>query len=218
MSRSSLPSRRPSTRLRRLLWRGRYLSLVVAALVTTAVVLGELRPPDPATTAVVVLRRDVPGGSELTEQDVEVALLPPELAGPQMARSSREVVGRQLALGLPAGFPVSEQVLVGPGLVAGLAPGLVLVPVRLADPAVAATLHPGDRVDLVAATADAAGGAGSAEVVAAGALVVTRAEQDAAGLLSSEQAPLVFVAIPRAAVAPVVGASAWAPLRIVLTG
>lgn len=218
MSRSPLPSRRPGARLRRLLWRGRYLLLAVAALTATGVVLGELRPPEPVTTAVVVLTRDVPAGSELAAQDVELARLPPELAPPLAAGAPGDVLGRRLAVGLPAGFPLTDRVLVGPGLVEGLPRGTALVPVRLADPAVAATLRAGDRVDLMAATADSAGGAGGAEVVAAGALVVARGEQDTGGLLGTDEAPLVFVAVARTAVSAVVGASAWAPLRVVLTG
>ena len=217
MSRSPLPSRRRSVRVRRLLWRWRYLLLAVSVLVATGVVLGELRPPEPVTTDVVVLARDVPAGSELAAGDLTLARLP-ELALVEAARTPAEVLGRRLAVGLPAGFPLTERVLVGPGLVAGLPPGTALVPVRLADPAVAAALHAGDRVDLMSATADSAAGAGGAEVVAADAVVVSRSEATAGGLLGVDEAPLVFVAVPHAAVTAVVGASAWAPLRVVLTG
>lgn len=218
MSRSPLPSRRRSVRVRRLLWRWRYLLLAVSVLVATGVVLGELRPPEPVTTDVVVLARDVPAGSELAAGDLTLARLPPELAVAEAAGTPAEVLGRRLAVGLPAGFPLTERVLVGPGLVAGLPPGTALVPVRLADPAVAAALHAGDRVDLMSATADSAAGAGGAEVVAADAVVVSRSEATAGGLLGVDEAPLVFVAVPHAAVTAVVGASAWAPLRVVLTG
>src|SRR5690554_1870434 len=101
MSRSPLPSRRRSVRVRRLLWRWRYLLLAVSVLVATGVVLGELRPPEPVTTDVVVLARDVPAGSELAAGDLTLARLP-ELALVEAARTPAEVLGRRLAVGLPA--------------------------------------------------------------------------------------------------------------------
>lgn len=213
------PSRRRRLRLRRLLWRWRHALLAVAVVSAVGVVVQELRPPAPATVAVVVLTRDVPAGAALAETDVHSVRLPRELVAARMLRAPAEVVGQRLAVGLPAGFPLAEEVLVGPGLATGTAPGEVVVPVRLADAAVAGTLRPGDRVDLLAATADAAASAGGAEVVAAGALVVALEPGSGGGLLGGEEpASLVFVAVPRAAAPDVVGASAWAPLRVVLPG
>lgn len=218
-ARPSVPSRRPVVRLRRALWRGRHLLLVTALAIGGAVVVHELRPPAPLSTHILVLARDVPAGSELSTQDLTSATVPPALAGPEMMRSADEAVGSRLAVGLPAGFPVTGRVLVGPGLASGTAPGEVVVPVRLADAAVARTLHPGDRVDLMAATADAAASEGGAAVVAAGALVVARGDDGDGGLLGSEQpASLVYVAVPQATAPDVVGASAWSPLRVVLPG
>lgn len=206
-------------RLRRFLWRWRHAVLAAAVLCGGAVVVHELRPPAPATVAVVVLARDVPAGSELGAADVVTADLPRELVTERMLRSPPEAVGERLAVGLPAGYPLATEVLVGPGLAAGTPPGDVLVPVRLADAAVARTLRPGDRVDLLAASADAAASEGDAQVVAAGALVMAREEDGGGGLIGGEEsASLVFVAVPRGTAPAVVGASAWAPLRVVLPG
>lgn len=213
------PSHRPAVRLRRSLWRWRHSLLVTAIVLSGWVVVHELRPPAPPTTEAVVLARAVPAGSELSGSDVRTAAVPRELAASGMLRSVGEAVGEQLAVGLPAGFPLAVEVLVGPGLATGVPPGDVVVPVRLADPAVTRTLHPGDRIDLLAATADAAAGEGGAQVVAAGALVVARDDGGGSGLLGGEEpAGLVFVAVPRGTAPAVVGASAWAPLRVVLPG
>lgn len=213
------PSRRRRVRLRRVLWRWRHALLAVAVVCAVGVVVQEVRPPEPATVPALVLARDVPAGVPLEEADVLRAELPRDLAPARVLRAPPEAVGRRLAVGLPTGFPLAAEVLVGPGLAAGTAPGDVVVPVRLADAAVTRTLRPGDRVDLLAATADAAASEGGAEVVAAGALVVALEEGGGGGLLGAEEpASLVFVAVPRGAAPDVVGASAWAPLRVVLPG
>lgn len=213
------PSRRRQARLRRLLWRWRHALLAVSVVGAVGVVVQEVRPPAPATVAVVVLARDVPAGAPLEATDVLSVELPRELVAARMLRAPTEAVGERLAVGLPAGFPLAAEVLVGPGLATGTAPGQVVVPVRLADPAVARTLRPGDRVDLLAATADSAASEGGAQVVAAGALVVALEEDGGGGLLGGQEpASLVFVAVPRGAAPGVVGASAWAPLRVVLPG
>ena len=219
-TRSVAPSRRWPVRARRALWRWRHALLAVAVVAAVWTVVDELRPPAPATVEVLVLARDVPAGAALTPADLRTALVPTRLAAEAALRRADEAVGERLAVGLPAGFPLAAEVLVGPGLASGMPPGDVVVPVRLADAGVARTLRPGDRIDLLAATADAAATAGGAEVVAAAALVVALDEGAGAGLLGGgEEAPsLVFVSVPRAASPSVVGASAWAPLRVVLRG
>ncbi|MEE6273159.1 SAF domain-containing protein [Georgenia wangjunii] len=213
-----LPSRGRSARLRRWAWRCRHVVLAVALALCVGVVLAELRPPPPRTEPVLVLARDVPAGAVLTGADLAVRQAGAGSVPAHALRAVGEAEGATLAVGLPAGFPLAGSVLVGPGLADGAPPGLVVVPVRLADPGVVAMLRPGDRVDLLAATADAAGTAGPAEVVAAGALVLARHEEAGAGLLGAgAEAPLVLVALPPPVAAAVVGASAWAPLRVVLT-
>lgn len=213
------PSQRRPVRVRRVLWRWRHALLAGALLCGGWSVVAELRPTPPPTVEVLVLARDVPAGGELTAADVTTAALPTALVAPGMLRAPPDAVGERLAVGLPAGFPLAAEALVGPGLADGVPPGEVVVPVRLADPAVARTLRPGDRVDLLAATADAAASEGGAHVVAAAALVVARDEGGGGGLLGGEEpAPLLFVGVPRAVAPAVVGASAWAPLRVVLPG
>lgn len=206
-------------RVRRWLWRWRHLLLGTALLTAAWVVVGELRPPHPVTTEVVVLARDVPAGATLVAADLRLARVPPELAVAHVLHRTEDGVGEQLAVGLPQGFPLTDRILVGPGLTAAVEDGDVVVPVRLADAGVSATLRAGDRIDLLATAADAAVGPGGAQVVAARALVLALADDDGGGLLAAEQsAALVFVAVPRGQAPDVVGASAWAPLRVVLAG
>jgi len=213
------PSRRRTARARRLLWRWRHALLLAALAAGTWTVVGELRPAPPPTLDVLVLTRDVPAGTELTSADVRTTALPRDLVSPGMLRAPPQAAGERVAVALPAGFPLAAEVLVGPGLADGVAAGEVVVPVRVADAAAARSLRPGDRVDLLAASADAASSEGAARVVAAGALVLARDDGTDGGLLGGqEDPPLLFVALPRGAAPAVVGASAWAPLRVVLPG
>ena len=213
------PSRRRTVRLRRWLWRWRHLTLGAALVLTGWVLVNELRPPQPATAPVVVLAREVPAGARLAAADVRTAQVPLEMAGPHVVENAAAVVGERLAVGLPEGFPLTDRVLVGPGLAQAVAAGQVVVPVRLADAGVSASLRPGDRIDLLAATADTAGGAGGAQVVAAAALVMALQDDGGGGLLAADQSTsLVFVAVPSTQAPAIVGASAWAPLRVVLAG
>lgn len=205
--------------MRRVLWRWRHVLLTAAVVGGAWAVVHELRPPAPATVDILILARAVPAGAQLAAADVRTTAVPTQLVAERMLHHPGDAVGERLAVGLPAGFPLAVEVLVGPGLASGVPPGEVVVPVRLADAGVARTLRPGDRVDLLAATADAAASAGGAEVVAAAALVVAVDEGGGAGPLGGEElTSLVFVGVPRATAPSVVGASAWAPLRVVLRG
>lgn len=211
------PSQRAGPRWRRRVWRHRHLLAAGVLALSGWTALSELRPPPPATEQVLVLARDRSAGVELTAADLELAQVATPLVPSGVLRQPDEALGARLALGLPAGLPLTEHLLAGPGLAAGAPPGHVVVPVRLADPAMAALLRPGDAVDLLTAAADAAGSAGGAEVVAAGALVMSLQHESGGGLLAAEPtAPLVLVALPAESATAVVGANAWAPLRLVL--
>ncbi|MEE6288616.1 SAF domain-containing protein [Georgenia sp. MJ173] len=211
------PSRRASVRWRRRAWRHRHLLAIAAVVLAGGVVTTELRPPPPATDHVLVLARDLPAGALLAAADVELVEVPAALAPARALHDPTEVVGGRLAVGLPAGLPITGQLLAGAGLAAAAPAGHVVVPVRLADDAMAALLRPGDEVDLLTTTADAAGTTGGAEVVAPAALVMSLHGDAGGGLLATApSAPLVLVAVPRERVGDVVGANAWAPLRVVV--
>jgi Flp pilus assembly protein CpaB len=117
---------------------------------------------------VVVAVRDLPAGAVLTADDLELAHWPPELVPAGGGESPDELTGRTLAGALRDGEPVTDVRLVGPGFTALLEPDEQAIPVRLADLAVAASLRPGDRVDVLA-TAE---GSDVADVVASATLVL----------------------------------------------
>lgn len=143
-------------------------------LAATALFLA-LRPvPGPATARppaavpVVVAATDLPAGTLLSPQDVEVVRFPPDVLPRGVASEAQPLVGRVVTGAVRAGEPLTDARLVGPGLTALLPAELVAAPVRLADLAVAALVRTGDRVDVLAAFPDGE----QAELVAAGALVL----------------------------------------------
>lgn len=198
-----------------LLWRTRHVVAAVAVALAAAVVVGELRPPAPPTTPALVLAAPRAAGAELGPTDVVVRDVPAGLVPDGALTDAADAVGRRLAVALPAGFPLAPGVVVGPGLADGAPSGTVVVPVRLADPGTARLLRPGDVVDLLQAPADAPG---PASVLARGALVLARADEQESSLLGGgdDAAPLLLVAVSHAAATLLSGAGAWAPVTAVL--
>lgn len=196
-------------------WRRRHLVAALALGLATIVALDEVRPAPPPTTGVVVLARARDAGAVLGPGDLVLRAVPAGLAPDGALRDVSDAEGRRLAVALPAGYPMAEGVLVGPGLAAGAPAGTVVVPVRLADAGVARLLAAGDRVDLMQAAEE---GGGPADVLARAALVLATAEEEAGGILDvgGSAAPLLLVAVTPGAARLVTGASEWAPLSAVL--
>ena len=162
---------------------------VAAALLTLLALVLALRPAAAPAAAggdesvlVAVAARDLPAGTVLTAADLTAARYPADVTPAGVPGDPEDLRSRVLAGSVRAREPITDARLVGPGIVSLLAEGQVAAPVRLADLAVAALVHTGDRVDVLATSADAA----SAEVIAASALVVATTEADGesgAGLL-----------------------------------
>lgn len=135
-------------RLRVISWRARRPLAALCAALAALVAVDLARPVEPPTAHVLVAARDLAPGAELTDADVTldavpVALLPAGLAAPE------DVLGRRLAVPVPAGLPLVTELLVDDATTGP--PGTVVVPVRFADSGVAAVLRPGMLVDVVAA-------------------------------------------------------------------
>jgi hypothetical protein len=104
----------------------------------------------------------------------------------------------------------------------------VATPVRLADPTVATLLHPGDRVDLVAAQAGSSdpvsGGTAPADahVVAPGALVLSVVQPDQSDSVlvggGTTASGLLVVAVSRTEALSLARASLLGPLSVLLVG
>ena len=154
-----------ATRLRRALrrfvvLRRRWLAAGLAGLAVLVGLRGTT-PPAAPTTAVVVAARDLPGGSPLSPDDLEVRRLPDDAVPSGAAARAGPLAGRTLAAPVRAGEVLTDQRVVSPDLAAGY-PGLVTVPVRVAEAGVLRLLRVGDVVDLVATPVQGSGRAWTA--------------------------------------------------------
>ncbi len=168
----------------------------LAALLAAGALVLALRPADlpaagpPAGTPVVTAGADLPAGTVLDTAALGMTELPSSAVPAGSASDPAALAGRVLAAPLRAGEPVTDVRLVGPGLTALLPAGQVAAPVRLADLGVAGLATAGDRVDVLAT----ASGAGRAEVVARGALVLAAPDDDGLLVLAVDEATAVTLA------------------------
>ena len=166
--------------------RRRWLAAGLAG-VAMLLALTALAPPDSRRDPVVVASQDLPAGHVVRSADLRVADLPPDAVPDGASASADALVGRVLAGALRRGEPLTDVRLVGRRLLSGLPPGLVAAPVRPADAGVLALVEPGDRVDVLAATAAEAPDGGTtgtlspARLVAAGARVLSVPPRPSAG-------------------------------------
>lgn len=201
-----------------MLWRSRFLLAALCLAWVVVLLVPALRPP-PATQTVLVADRDLPAGAELGTGDLtEVELADPPAGAPSRA----DLLGQRLAVGVPAGLPLVETLLVGPGLASGAPPGTVVTPVRLADPALLQLLQVGDHLDLYLAPAvSELGGADQAELVTSGALVLSILDsgEAATGLLdtgSDQESGVIIVSVTAEDANLLTGASGLASFRAVV--
>ncbi len=179
----------------------RWLSVrrVAAAILAAGALVLAVRPasPAPATaitvsqTDVLVAGHDLSAGLRIAADDLQSVARDSAQVPDGALSAVDEVAGRVVTGAVRRGEIITDRRLLGPGLSASLGSGLVASPVRLVDLGVAALLRPGDRVDILAASADTA----TAVVVAAGVLVLAvplSGSEDAAGL---EPLGLVVVAV-----------------------
>ncbi|HEY9409653.1 MAG TPA: Flp pilus assembly protein CpaB [Jiangellaceae bacterium] len=186
--------------------------LVAAALAAGAVALAvdAASPAPPETREVVVAARDLPGGTTLGEADLSTAQLSPGVV-PDGATAIEDASGRVLAAPMRAGEPLTDVRLVGQALLDGWGPDVVASPVRVADAGAVGLLRPGDRIDLLATSAD---GTGATQVVAPGVPVLTLM---AGGDVLVEGALLVVAATPDQAAA-LAGAAVTSRLSFTVIG
>jgi Flp pilus assembly protein CpaB len=143
--------------MRALLSRHRRL---LAALFAAGAAALSLAATHPHTRGVRVLvaARDLPAGTTLSAGNVTARTFP---AVTVPSGAVRRAEGRVLSGPVRRGEPLTDARLRsgGPlsagGPLSSGAPGAVAAPIRLADAAVARLLHTGDRVDVLAANADA---------------------------------------------------------------
>lgn len=134
-------------------WPRRVTALVCLLAAFASEVHGHVGTRTDRGAAVVVAARDLPIGTTLGPDDVRVTRWPPGLAPSQALTTAQAASGRRLSTPLAKGEPVTLTRVVGSELTAGLGADQVASTVATAAD-VSALVHPGDRVDLLAAPAD----------------------------------------------------------------
>jgi Flp pilus assembly protein CpaB len=135
------------TTARRAVLRRRRLLAAACAAAAVGAALHATAPPPPPTVEILVASRDLPAGTALEADDVELRAVEPGQVPAGALTAGR--TGARLASPLRAGEPVTDVRLVGPDLTHG-GDGLVALPVRLSDAGQAALLTVGDEIDLMA--------------------------------------------------------------------
>ncbi|HLR58580.1 MAG TPA: SAF domain-containing protein [Beutenbergiaceae bacterium] len=202
-------------RIRVFLWRYRFV--LATALVTLAAlaVVSEFRPA-PAGEPVLVAATDLPAGDPIRANDVSTAMLPSTPAG-----VAADPAGLTPIVTIPAGVPITESMLLGPGLADHAPAGTVLAPIHVSDPSVLSLLRVGDRVDLYMSHADLGAGDSGAKLVSSDVQVMAFPSEGGSGggFLSLDESndAMFFGAIARRDANLFTGSSGLAPFRVVLT-
>lgn len=144
----------PARRIWRSLRRHRRLISSLLLCLAAALAAERLTPAPPRTMPVVVAHVDLPLGTVLSTDDLEIVEIPVTASGTAVGTAQRreDVTGSILAVPLRRGQLLSQNLLVGPRLLWGMQPGTAAVPLRLADPGSAGLLNPGQLVDVIVTT------------------------------------------------------------------
>jgi len=134
----------------------RWAAAALCLLGAAASVLGNPRPAASGTVPAVVTRHPVSAGAVLAAPDLAAARWPIGSLPPGALPAPR-LIGRRVALRLPAGVPLTDEFLVQPAIAAALAAGRVTTTIRLANASQLAVLQPGCQVDLYLPPPDVTG-------------------------------------------------------------
>lgn len=148
------PRRRAATTRGALLRRYRKPLALMLLVLGVASFLSTLAPTSYPQQQLLSLAVARPAGAELRAADLQLSEVGAVLEHPGLLSDPAQAVGQRLAVGLPAGALLSEQMLIGEQLLTGSAPGTVAVPLRLSDPATVQLLHAGQLVDIVLSSGD----------------------------------------------------------------
>ena len=196
----------------------RHRILLAAGLAAAAVAAGltAVAPPQEPRALVLTAAQDLAAGAALVPEDLVAVAVPQALVPEGALRDAAAAVGRLAAGPVRRGEPLTDVRLLGAALLpsggggaAGRAGGDVAVPVRVAEPLVAVLVQPGDRVDLLAASAE--GGPAAAVVATAVRVLSVPAVRDDHG-----EGTLVVVAADRAIAARLAAAAVTSRLSVVV--
>ncbi|GAA1758620.1 SAF domain-containing protein [Streptomonospora arabica] len=194
----------------------RPLGALCAALALTGAVL-LLRPPPAPATEVLVAARRLDALSPLAPGDLAVRALPPAAVPEHALRPHDDPLGRSLTGPVTRGEVLTRARIAGPPA-HGRDPGLVAAPVRPTGTLPDGLVHPGSRVDVLAAAGGGAaplgGEAPPARTVVEDRPVVAVEEAGASGAESA--GPLLVLAVRPAEARALAGHAGTSHLSITL--
>lgn len=210
-----------STRFRAFLFRKRRLLAAALLCAAAGAAVEALLPHEPQTVQVIAASADLPVGSVLSADQLDLIHVP-EDAAPRHAFSSADLLaGQQLATPVYAGDVIARNFLVGAGLLAGTPEGTVAVPLRPADPSTVQLISPGQRVDVVLSTGNGFEVSAKNTILAKGLAVLwaSTGSPQAGPFPASggREDGLVVVAADPAEAASLAGASSSGQVHLVLT-
>src|SRR5690625_5105192 len=200
-------------RIRILGWRYRYVLATVLIMYVGLSIVQTLRP-DPPGVEVTVAAHDIPAGTPIEADDVETVRLPTQPPGVV------DPLGLTPVITIPRGVPLTESMLLGPGLVDQAPPGTVIAPVHVADVSVLDLLRVGDRVDLYTHSPGAGDSTPDSSLVCSGVMVMAIGSKEDAGggplKFDTPHAALFYGSIPLNEASVFTGAAALAPFQVVV--
>lgn len=172
-----------------------YRRLVAGTCAALAVVAGlsAVKPPDPATTPVVVAAHDLASGTDLVSDDVEVRHVPSDLTASNAYATVDAVVGHSLNGPVRRGEAITDMRLLGTDLLAGYPSGSTLATVRIADPQSLWGVEVGAYVDVIGVDVE---GKRSGKVIADEAQVVALPDADTESMVGPSSGVSVVVCVP----------------------
>lgn len=176
---------------RALRWHRRWFAALFA-LIAVAATLSSLGSAAIGTVPTVVASRTIPGGTILSNADLEIVQLPASMVAVGAFHRFDDALGGETITEIP-----ERSVLTAASLLTdrvAVSAGKVALPVRFADTASISLLSPGSRIDVLGANTQH----GGFSVVAANARVVALPSQKSSGMLANNNAELVLIEISQA--------------------
>jgi len=116
-----------------MLWRWRRLIIAALIALCAAIAVASLGSTGRMTPVeLLVASADLPAGHTLTDGDIEIVTVPSGTIPDDLVPG--ETDGRRLAVAVRQGGPVTESMLIGPGLIDSAPAGTVVLPIHLVTP------------------------------------------------------------------------------------
>lgn len=205
------------SRIRATLWKLRHVLVAVAVMTSLAAILSTIRGLTPATTSVVVAKKDLTPGSTLGSSSLAVAKVPVELAPKGVIHSVAELDEQVLVTSVPAGVPVTKKMTLSDDFLASAPAGTEIAPINADVGGADKLLTPGRTVALYAPPGEHSQTHEATKLVESATIVGVGPKNDSNTFISdSSHTSVLYVAVPKNATSLVIGYGSTMPMRVVV--